>query len=151
MSAEAENEKEAKSGGESREMTFEEAKEDILDTLHENIEKIAEKIYAPDMDGWQFWIHGEIGSDEISFSDSLTQGTTPNSANYNKGEWLIKVPFMTELGNMTYEQEEEIKEKGLLTETITDHFLPEIFENWVPNKLTVWGFDHHEGIIILEG
>jgi len=144
MEAKAGSENEAETEAERREMTFREVKKDILDTLHKNLEKIAENIYREGQQGWKIWIKGEIGKDEIYILGPFSQGTVPNPENYKTGEWLIKVNVWTELFDVTYEEEEKIKEDNMMTEVIMDHYLPESIENWVESKLNIYGHGRWE-------
>ena len=129
---------------EQREMSLEEIQEDVLNTLHENLEKIAENIYTGQQ-GWKIWIKGEIGKDEISILGLFSQGTVPNPENYETGEWLIKVKVWTELYDVTYEEEKKIKEEDMMTEVIMDHYLPESLEGWIESKLNIYGYDNMHG------
>ena len=142
---ETKNEDRAEIEAERQEMSFEEIQEDVLNTLHENLEKIAENIYREGQQGWKIWIKGEIGKDEISILGPFSQGTVPNPENYETGEWLVKVQVWTEIFDVTYEEEEKIKEENMMTEVIMDHYLPESIENWVESKLNIYGYDNMHG------
>ena len=134
-----------KKEAERREMNYEEIKEDVLNTLHGNLEKIAENIYREGQQGWKIWIKGEIGKDGISVLGPFSRATVPNSENYETGEWLIKVKVWTELYDVTYEEEEKIKEEDMMTEVIMDHYLPESIEGWIESKLNIYGYDNIHG------
>jgi len=91
---------------------------EIADTLWVNDEKIAEELWAPDLDGWKVWICGSLGSEKISFSNPLTGGTSPNPANYTKKDWIIKQDYITDIIDMSQTEIDEATKSGDIIDII---------------------------------
>jgi len=91
---------------------------EIAGTLFLNAKKIAEELWAPDLDGWKVWICGSLGTKEISFSSPLTGGTAPNPANYTEKDWIIKQDYITDIIDMSQTEIDEAEESGDIIEII---------------------------------
>jgi len=83
------------------------SKESIKAALFHNLEKISGVLWQPDLQGWKIWVTGKLGSKAVSISSPLTQGTCPNPANYSPDEWLLELPFWSDIPDLSGEEMEE--------------------------------------------
>ncbi len=124
--------------------------EDIKETLRENMEKIAKKIWRPTANRVKFWIHGELGSDKFSLSDYLTGNTQPNPANYNDGEWLISVKTWNDIAGMYQSEIEKAQEEDEMVDIVYTILLENNYAKRWSKQATIWGYPKRNGSITEE-
>lgn len=90
--------------------------EKIQEILLKHSKEIAEKLWAPQLQGWKFWIVGEIGTEKFSTSDYLSQNTKPNPANYGINEWIVEMKVISDLDDIEAGAEVDAISEWLYTE-----------------------------------
>lgn len=104
---------------------------EVEEILYNNIDEIVEKLWYDEADRWRFWIHGIDGSDEITFSNYVSQNTVPNPENYGDNDWLIIVETWNDISGVSAEKIEKWKEEGHILEAVEEIALQHNYiEKW---------------------